>query len=123
MGNRYPHHLKLEDEVEHESQEEKQAREWLVVPGSNALLEYWMRPYRRLLVAMLHRAIVDLAGGPIVGGDKRDWKTSAEEWFASEDESPFTFRWVLQELELNRQVVELMIKEISAGSISLNDLK
>ncbi len=67
-------------------------------------------PERRLLLAVLERAILDY-----VGNDKREIE-SAKEWiFAGQEEttySLFSFEWVCQQLDLNASEIAGTIKRM-----------
>jgi hypothetical protein len=76
-------------------------------PGASALLEPVIllasqhamarppdSPYRRLVAAMLERALLDAVGPTAREGDRND----ALAWFGSDDETPFSFRWVAAQL-------------------------
>ena len=71
-------------------------------------------PERRLLLAMLERAILDF-----VGNDKREME-EADEWLFGDEDSEndenskriFTFKWICQELDLNMVKIALKIKNM-----------
>lgn len=63
-------------------------------------------PERRLLLGVLERAILDY-----VGNDAKE-SASAEAWLfgANKDNPEFTFEWVCEELDLDREKVSALIK-------------
>src|SRR5262245_17716929 len=52
------------------------------------------RPCRRLVAAVLERALLDAVGPTACEGDRND----ALAWFGSDDDTPFSFRWVAAQL-------------------------
>lgn len=66
-------------------------------------------PERRLLLAVLERAILDF-----VGNDEKEM-AQAEEWIFdsdNEDSGDFSFGWVCQELDLNVLTIQEKIKNM-----------
>ncbi len=67
-------------------------------------------PERRLLLAILERAILDY-----VGNDKLE-RECAEDWIFSELNNPsfeeFTFPWVCEQLDLNMEYVADMVRRM-----------
>lgn len=67
-------------------------------------------PERRLLLAMLERAILDFVGNDSLEVDQ------AQQWIFSDLEDPdflpFTFSWVCQQLDLDHQRIAKTIKEM-----------
>ena len=55
---------------------------------------------RRLWVAVLHRAIFDLMGVNIYGGNGH-YRSMARDWIESTDRELGSFEWVCDQLELN----------------------
>ena len=59
-------------------------------------------PERRLLVAVLQRAMLDIRGGRAAPGSKHygdlEWyRAAALEWVAAQGEEPWTFAWVCEQ--------------------------
>lgn len=81
-----------------------ESESWFDVPNETGT------PERRLLLAVLERAILDF-----VGNDERELQ-EAEEWIFSELEDPsydeFTFAWVCRELDLDYRKISAQIKEM-----------
>lgn len=64
-------------------------------------------PERRLLLAILERAILDY-----VGNDARE-VSEAQEWlFDPEEEGHFSFSWVCQELDLDVEIIAEKIRKM-----------
>lgn len=74
------------------------------------------KPYRRLLVAVLYQAIVDLTGKDLEIDDyqRTPWRVSEKEdatdWFLSRSKEPWSFRWILEMLDIEEKIVFEMIK-------------
>jgi hypothetical protein len=64
---------------------------------------------KRLLLAMLERAVLDF-----IGNEESEAK-SAEEWIFSEESSdtPFTFKWLCQELDIDCVRVAQFISKLT----------
>jgi hypothetical protein len=71
-------------------------------------------PCRRLVAAVLERALLDAAGRTARQIDRDD----ALAWFASEDEAPFSFRWLAAQLGFDAEWLRGRIRELQhAGSL------
>lgn len=66
-------------------------------------------PEKRLMLAMLNRAFLDLLSRPKTKRET-EIKTNAEEWFLSKSDTEFTFLYVCCELGLS---LNKMLKEVS----------
>jgi DNA-binding Lrp family transcriptional regulator len=67
-----------------------------------------------LVAAVLERALLDAVGRTARQSDRDD----ALAWFASEDEAPFSFRWVAAQLGFDAEWLRGRIRELQhAGSL------
>jgi hypothetical protein len=63
-------------------------------------------PERRLLLAILERAILDY-----VGNDEKE-VTEANDWLFTEDQGIFSFSWLCQELDLDEHIIAEKIRKM-----------
>lgn len=70
----------------------------------------------RLLAAVLMRAICDAHG--MVGGLSKAQRRVAKEWFRNPDDSPFSFVWICEMLNLKPENVLIQISQIEPAGLS-----
>lgn len=74
------------------------------VGGEHERAEYFVTersdPHRNLLIAVLHRAIMDLRPAVIQMSSKEDRRTAVR-WFKSKSKKEWTFIWVCAHLDLD----------------------
>jgi hypothetical protein len=64
-------------------------------------------PCRRLVAAVLERALLDAVGPTAHEADRED----ALAWFGSDDEAPFSFRWVAAQLGFDADWLRGRVRE------------
>jgi hypothetical protein len=72
-------------------------------------------PCRRLVAAVLERGLLDAVGPTAKQPDRDD----ALAWFLSDDEEPFSFRWVALQLGMNPDWLRSMVRrarEVAGGA-------
>jgi hypothetical protein len=75
---------------------------------------------RRLWVAVLEQAIIDLSGpNGVRGGERRRLRTFSRLWFTSDNDQPGSFLWVCESLQLDPSWVRNQLAAvIKAASVS-----
>jgi hypothetical protein len=70
-------------------------------------------PSRRLLGAVLERALLDATGRPARQSERDD----ALAWFRADDESPFSFRWISFHLGIEPEWLRSRLDDLSQRSL------
>jgi hypothetical protein len=84
----------------------------LLLATQHAVARLPESPCRRLVAAVLERALLDAVGPTFKQPDRDD----ALAWFRSEDDDPFSFRWVAFQLGMDPDWLRSRLRRVQQGT-------
>jgi hypothetical protein len=84
----------------------------LLLATQHAVARLPESPCRRLVAAVLERALLDAVGPTFKQPDRDD----ALAWFRSEDDDPFSFRWVAFQLGMDPDWLRSRLRRVQQGA-------